>query len=39
VDNDASKENVSRAATFRGWKVIDINETDGIFNVTIRKGE
>lgn len=37
VDNDASKENVSRAAKSRGWKVKDINETDGVFNVTIRK--
>ena len=37
VDNDASKENVSRAASFRGWKVADISETDGVFNVTIRK--
>lgn len=37
VDNDASKENVSRAATSRGWKVADISETNGVFNVLIRK--
>lgn len=37
VDNDASKENVSRAAKSRGWRVDDINEIDGIFNITIRK--
>ena len=38
VDNDASKENVSRAAASRGWTVADIDEKDGVFNVKIRKG-
>ncbi|MCX5839535.1 MAG: sulfurtransferase TusA family protein [Deltaproteobacteria bacterium] len=38
VDNDASKENVSRAAVNRGWTVADIDEKDGVFNVKIRKG-
>lgn len=38
VDNDASKENIFRAASSRGWTVADISETDGVFNVTIRKG-
>ncbi len=38
VDNDASKENVSRAASSRGWKVAGIDEKDGVFNLTIRKG-
>jgi len=37
VDNDASKENVSRAAKSRGWKVTDIKEADSVFNITIRK--
>jgi len=38
VDNDASKENVSRAAQSRGWKVADIREADGVYSITIRKG-
>lgn len=38
VDNDASKENVSRAAASRGWAVAEIDENDGVFNITIRKG-
>ncbi|OPY17115.1 MAG: hypothetical protein A4E69_00060 [Syntrophus sp. PtaB.Bin138] len=38
VDNDASKENVSRAAKSRGWKVADIREADGVYSITIRKG-
>jgi len=38
VDNDASKENVSRAAVSRGWTVTDIDEKGGVFNVKIRKG-
>jgi TusA-related sulfurtransferase len=37
VDNDASKENVSRAAKSLGWKVADIREAEGVYNVTIRK--
>jgi TusA-related sulfurtransferase len=38
VDNDASKENVSRAAASRGWTVAGIDEKDGVFGLTIRKG-
>jgi len=38
VDNDASKENVTRAAVSRGWKVADVDEKNGVFNVKIRKG-
>jgi len=37
VDNEASKENVSRAAKSKGWKIADINETEGVFNITLRK--
>lgn len=37
VDNDASKENVSRAAKNRGWDVQDIREQDGDYHITIRK--
>jgi TusA-related sulfurtransferase len=37
VDNDASKENVFRAAKNRGWKVQDIRETNGEYHITIRK--
>jgi TusA-related sulfurtransferase len=38
VDNEASKENVSRAAASRGWTVADIDENKGVFHVKIRKG-
>lgn len=38
VDNDGSKENVSRAASSRGWTVAEIDEKEGVFNVKIRKG-
>jgi TusA-related sulfurtransferase len=38
VDNDASKENVSRTASSRGWIVAGIEEKDGVFNLKIRKG-
>lgn len=38
VDNDASKENVSRAAVSRGWVMKEIDEKDGVFNLKIRKG-
>jgi tRNA 2-thiouridine synthesizing protein A len=37
VDNDASKENVSRAAKNRGWNIQDIRETEGEFHITIKK--
>ncbi len=38
VDNDASKENVSRAAVSRGWVVDEIDEKDGVFSLKIKKG-
>ncbi|MBN1664443.1 MAG: sulfurtransferase TusA family protein [Deltaproteobacteria bacterium] len=38
VDNEASKENVSRAAQSKGWKVKEISEAGGIYNITITKG-
>jgi tRNA 2-thiouridine synthesizing protein A len=37
VDNDASKENVSRAAKNRGWNVEEILEINNEFHITIRK--
>jgi tRNA 2-thiouridine synthesizing protein A len=38
VDNDAAQENVARAAVGRGWVVADMEEKDGEFHVTIRRG-
>lgn len=38
VDTDTAKENVSRAAGTRGWKVIDIEQEDEGYRITIRKG-
>lgn len=38
VDNDASKENVARAAGSKGWTVADIREDGGVYRITIRKG-
>lgn len=38
VDNDASKENVSRAASSKGWNVISIQEEGGAYSITIKKG-
>jgi len=38
VDNDASKENVSRAAVSRGWVVDGIYEKEGVFSLKIKKG-
>jgi len=37
VDNEASKENVSRAATSKGWKIEGIAEAEGVFSITLRK--
>ena len=37
VDTEASKENVSRAAASRGWKVSDVQEDGGEYRITIRK--
>jgi TusA-related sulfurtransferase len=38
VDNDASKENVARAAKGKGWAVEEIREEGGDYRITIRKG-
>ena len=38
VDNEASKENVSRAATSKGWAVTGVSEEDGVFRIAIKKG-
>ncbi len=38
VDNEASKENVSRAVTNQGWKVAGIDEDGGEFRIRAQKG-
>lgn len=38
VDSEASRENVSRAATGKGWAVAGISEQGGIYSITIKKG-
>ncbi|HOO46247.1 MAG TPA: sulfurtransferase TusA family protein [Deltaproteobacteria bacterium] len=38
VDTDTSKENVSRAATSKGWEVKDIASEGTGYKVTIVKG-
>jgi len=38
VDSDASKENVSRAATSKGWTLAGISEESGVYRIAIRKG-
>lgn len=38
VDTDTSKENVSRAATSKGWEVKDISPEGTGYKVTIVKG-
>ena len=37
VDTDTSKENVSRAATSKGWEVKDIQEEGEGYRITIAK--
>ena len=37
ADTEAAKENVSRAATSRGWNVSDICEDRGEYKITINK--
>jgi len=37
VDNEAAKENVSRAAKSKGWQVKGIEEKDGEFNLILGK--
>ncbi len=38
VDAEASKENVSRAAESKGWKVKDIAEAEGAWRLHLLKG-
>ena len=38
VDNDASKENVSRAALSRKWSIAGIAQEGLLYTITIRKG-
>lgn len=38
VDNDASRENVGRAAAAKGWQVTaDVEEADGHFRLELQK--
>lgn len=37
VDNEASKENVSRAVANQGWKVAGIEEDGGDYKITAQK--
>lgn len=37
VDTDTSKENVSRAATSKGWQVKDVQEEGEGYQITISK--
>lgn len=37
VDNEASLENVTRAATGKGWKITPKDEGDGVFRLELRK--
>ena len=38
VDTDTSKENVSRAAQSQGWEIADVQENEGGYQLTIKKG-
>ena len=37
VDTETSKENVSRAATSKGWQVTDVKEEGEYFRISISK--
>lgn len=37
VDTDTSKENVSRAATSKGWEVTDVQPVGQGYKITIKK--
>lgn len=37
VDTDTSKENVSRAVTSQGWQVMQIQEENNGYRISIRK--
>jgi tRNA 2-thiouridine synthesizing protein A len=38
VDNQASFENVSRAATAKGWRVITVHQSEDEYRITLHKG-
>lgn len=38
VDNEASRENVSRAVTNEGWMIAGIEEDDGEYRIKAKKG-
>ncbi len=38
VDNEASKENVCRAATNWGWVIADISDQSDEYTIAIKKG-
>jgi TusA-related sulfurtransferase len=38
VDNSTSFENVSRAATGKGWLIANVEQNDGEYRVMIHKG-
>lgn len=38
VDTDASKENVSRAAESRSWKVTTITKKDDVYHLALHRG-
>ena len=35
VDTDTSKENISRMAASQGWRVMDVQEVNGGYRITI----
>ncbi len=38
VDTETSRENVSRAAESRGWRVVEVQEEGQGYRITIEKG-
>ncbi|NLC70471.1 MAG: preprotein translocase subunit TatB [Desulfuromonadaceae bacterium] len=39
VDNEASRENVCRAAASKGWIVAEVGEESGDYRIRIKKGD
>jgi TusA-related sulfurtransferase len=37
VDNEVSRENVSRAARHEGWEVADVKEESGEYTLTLKR--
>ncbi|MFB3925835.1 MAG: sulfurtransferase TusA family protein [Syntrophales bacterium] len=37
VDNEASKENVSRAAASKGWAVTEISKKEDLYHIAIKR--